>query len=104
VTGATGALAGTDDVVFEVVAAAVGLAADFCFLTWCLTLAVFVVVSDFGADATAGGATATSGWVAATLLAADVVAGVSSAAIIPPVPRAAPTPVAAVIRRTRRRT
>ena len=72
-------------------------------LWWCFTVA-FVSVSDFGALATVVPETPTCGWTDDPLGdATDEAAGASRATTIAPVPSAAPTPVAAVTRRTRRR-
>ncbi|MGN6473318.1 MAG: hypothetical protein ACTHK4_06680 [Mycobacteriales bacterium] len=88
--------------VVRVVAACV-VEATWC-RTWWRTLAVLVSTSDFGAGAAGA---ATSFWGCTGLGAFDAAedtAGVSRATTIAPVPSAAPTPVAAVTRRTRRRT
>jgi hypothetical protein len=60
VTGVTVVVDGTDEVAVDVVAAD-DLADEVVRLTWCLILAVFVVVSDFGALVPACGATEKSG-------------------------------------------
>ncbi len=76
----------------------------WCFLWWDFA-ADFVSVSDFGALVTVVEVSPTCDPTADPLDdATDEVAGASSATTIAPVPIAAPTPVTAVTRRTRRRT
>lgn len=70
---------------------------------WCFSFEVLVSVSDFGGFAVVLGRLISGCADAALANGAEETAGTSSAATIAPVPSAAPTPVTAVTRRTRRR-